>query len=229
MQYIILKICAGISNRDKEAPMPRPLTQRQQEVLDFIRRTLNQKGYPPSIREIGAHFRIRSTNGVRSILLALERKGEIRRKPLLSRSIELTNPVGSALELPPSLLRVPIIGRVAAGQPILAEQNVEGVVVVDKDLLKGENTFALRVRGESMVGAGIFDGDLVFARQQSDFRQGDIVVAVIGDEATVKYYYPDNGNIRLEPANHYFQPIIIERDTPEFYIAGKVVGVFRRV
>ncbi len=206
--------------------MARPLTERQEQVLDFIRRHVQARGYPPSIREIGEQFKIRSTNGVRGILQALERKGEIRRSPMLSRGIELTQP---ALKVSlPAMNTVPIVGRVAAGEPLLAEQNVEGVVAVDRDLLSGDNTFALRVKGDSMVGAGIFDGDLVFARPVPDLKRGDIVVAVIGDEATVKYYYPDNGHIRLEPANRFFGPIVVDRATPGFYIAGKVVGVFRK-
>jgi repressor LexA len=209
--------------------MPRPLTERQQEVLHFIRRRVAEKGYPPSIREIGLEFSIKSTNGVRTILQALERKGEIRRSPMLSRGIELMHPQARPAEIQIPLSRIPIVGRVAAGMPIMAEQNVEGVVTVDRDMVSGENTFALRVRGDSMVGAGIFDGDLVFARPQGDFKRGDIVVAVIGEEATVKYYHPDNGSIRLEPANRYFGPILVDRATPGFYIAGRVVGVFRKV
>jgi repressor LexA len=207
--------------------MRKPLTERQQAVLDYIRRQVHQKGYPPSIREIGLEFGIRSTNGVRTILDALERKGEINRTPRLSRSIELIKPPAAPSR--PAMTRIPIVGRVAAGTPILAEQNVEGMIFVDRDLVSGDNTFALRVKGDSMVGAGIFDGDLVFARPQGDFRRGDIVVAVIGDEATVKYYQPENGNIRLEPANRFFGPIVVDRATPGFYLAGKVVGVFRKV
>ena len=211
--------------------MARPMTERQQEVLSFIRQQIAQRGYPPSIREIGLEFKIKSTNGVRGILQALERKGEIRRSPLLSRGIELMHPPirAAGAHALPGMTRIPIIGRVAAGAPILAEQNVESTIAVDRDLLSGDNTFALRVKGDSMVGAGIFDGDLVFARPQGDFRRGDIVVAVIGEEATVKYYYPDNGHIRLEPANRFFGPIVVDRATPGFYIAGKVVGVFRKV
>lgn len=206
--------------------MPRPITDREKEILAFIRQQIQAKGFPPSIREIGQRFGIRSTNGVRTALLALERKGQIRRAPNLSRGIELVQPLVEALA---PLFKVPIIGRVAAGMPLLAEQNLEGVVAVDPDLISGENTFALRVKGDSMVGAGIFDGDLVFARPQSDFKRGEIVIAVIGDEATVKYYFPDNGRIRLEPANRFYGPIVVDRATPGFYIAGKVVGVFRKV
>lgn len=206
--------------------MARPLTDREKEILQFIRQQIQSRGFPPSIREIGQRFGISSTNGVRTALMSLERKGQIRRSPMLSRGIEMVHPVDATL---PAMFKVPIIGRVAAGQPLLAEQNLEGVVAVDRELLSGENTFALRVKGDSMVGAGIFDGDLVFARPQGEFKRGEIVVAVIGDEATVKYYYPDNGRIRLEPANRFYGPIVVDRATPGFYIAGKVVGVFRKV
>ncbi len=209
--------------------MPRPLTDRQKEILGFIRQHVKKIGYPPSIREIGQAFGIRSTNGVRGILQALERKGEIRRSPNLSRGIELVKPEARVIPLDTAVTNIPIVGRVAAGQPILAEQNIEGVVAVDRDLLKGDNTFALRVKGDSMVGAGIFDGDLVFAKQQSNLSKGDIVVALIDDEATVKYYHPDNSTIRLEPANRFYGPIVVDRSTPGFNIAGKVVGVFRKV
>ncbi len=209
--------------------MARPLTERQKEVLDFIIKHTSEKGYPPSIREIGKQFGIKSTNGVRGILQALEKKGEIRRHPQLSRGIEIVHPQARALKFEAPLTRIPLVGKVAAGQPILAEENVEGVITIDSDLLKGTDTFALRVKGDSMVGAGIFDGDLVFARQQADIRRGDIVVALIDNDATVKYYYPDNGTIRLEPANRFYGPIVVDRNTPGFRLAGKVVGVFRRL
>ncbi len=211
--------------------MPRPITARQQQVLDFIRDHLAVRGYPPSIREICERLGFKSTNGARNALMSLERKGEIRRSPALSRGIVLTGSQTKALPFGAAgqMCRVPIVGRVAAGEPLLAEQNLDGVLSVDRDLVSGENTFALRVKGDSMVGAGIFDGDLVFARQQPDFKRGDIVVAVIGEEATVKYYYPDYSRIRLEPANRFYGPLVVERTTPGFYIAGRVVGVFRKV
>ncbi|MBU0517401.1 transcriptional repressor LexA [bacterium] len=209
--------------------MAKPLTDRQREVLDFIGSHVADRGYPPSIREIGKEFDIKSTNGVRGILQALERKGEIRRSPQLSRGIELIHPEARNVKFTAPLVEIPIIGSVAAGHPLLAEQNIEGTITLDRDLLKGDNTFALRVKGDSMVGAGIFDGDLVFAREDSDIRRGDIVVALIDNDATVKYYYPDNGTIRLEPANRFYGPIVVDQNTPGFHLAGKVVGVFRRV
>jgi repressor LexA len=209
--------------------MSRPLTEKQKDVLEFIRRHVVEKGYPPSIREIGKFFGIKSTNGVRGFLQALERKGEIRRDAHLSRGIELMHPPDQPTGIRMGVVKIPILGRVAAGTPILAEQNIEGFLAVDSMLMKGDETFALRVKGDSMVGAGIFDGDLVFAKPQPDLKQGDIVVAVIGDEATVKYFYPETGTVRLEPANRFFGPIVVERSTPGFHIAGRVVGVFRKM
>ena len=201
------------------------MTARQRSIFNFIRDTIREKGAPPTIREIGKRFDITSTNGVRTALIALEKKKAIRRLPHTSRGIELVEGVINAASIAP----VPILGRIAAGAPIHAEENYEGQIAVDKNLLNTEGLFALRVRGDSMIEAGIFDGDYVFSRQQSYADKGDIIVAIIGEEATVKFYYPENGRIRLEPANRYLGPIIIERDTPGFYIAGKVVGVFRKL
>jgi len=121
------------------------------------------------------------------------------------------------------------VGRVAAGEPVLAEQNIEGEMAVDDFYISGENVFALRIRGDSMKDAGIFDGDRLFVRQQPTADPGDIVVAIIGDEATVKYYYLEKDKIRLEPANENYRPIIIEKDTPGFQIAGKVTGLLRKM
>jgi repressor LexA len=204
--------------------MKKRLTLRQQAILEFIRSSMQEKGAPPTLREIGKRFGISSTNGVRCFLTALEKKGMIRRASYRSRGIELVEgPLTVA-----SLTAVPIVGRVAAGEPILAEENLEGHIGLDRELLRGEDLFALRVRGDSMMEAGIFDGDWVFARKQAVAERGEIVVAIIGEEATVKYYYPDNGRIRLEPANPAFRTIIIERNAPGFSLAGKVVGVFRK-
>ena len=200
------------------------LTNRQGKILEFIRDTIRERGAPPTLREIGKHFGISSTNGVRCFLTALEKKGAIKRFFYRSRGIELTEgPLTIA-----SFTAVPIVGRIAAGEPVLAEENIEGRIGVDSELLSGENLFALKVQGESMIDAGIHDGDLVFARKQPVAEKGDIVVAIIGDEATVKYYYPENGLIRLEPANPTYRTIVVERSAPGFFIAGKVVGVFRK-
>ena len=204
--------------------MGKGLTAKQGEILDFIRVHINRHSAPPTIREIGRHFSISSTNGVRCHLTALENKGFIKRTSYRSRGIEMAE----KSHTPASLTSIPILGRVAAGNPILAEENLEGRIGIDSDLLSGDQLFALKVNGDSMIEAGIFDGDLVFARKQPVAERGEIVVAIVGEDATVKYYYPDNGRIRLEPANETFRTIIVERDTPGFHIAGKVVGVFRK-
>ncbi len=203
---------------------PRPITQRQRSILDFIAEEVDKKGYPPTIREIGANFGIGSTNGVRSVLSALERKGFISRKPYLSRSIELLKTPDRNI----GMARIPIVGRVAAGMPLLAEENLEGEILIDRDLFPSGDGFALRVRGNSMIEAGINDGDIVLARPDLPIDTGTIVIALIGDEATVKRYYPETNRIRLQPANETIGPIIIERNTPGFRIVGRVVGLYRR-
>ena len=214
--------------------MPIDLSDKQQRVLEYIRKEVQESSRPPTIREIGEEFGISSTNGVRYILGVLQKKGYLSRQPLLSRGIELT-PKGLGVDrikdksIREELFQVPLVGRVAAGEPLLAEQNLEGMFGIDPAIIRGEGTFALRVTGESMIEAGIFDDDIVFARPQGNYGKGEIVVAVIGDEATVKYYHPENGNVRLEPANPHFGPIIVERTTPGFYIAGKVVGLVRKM
>jgi len=214
--------------------MPVDLSDKQQRVLEYIRRAVEENSRPPTIREIGEEFGISSTNGVRYILGVLQKKGYLSRQPLMSRGIDLTSKgVGIGRSRKKStreeLFQVPLIGRVAAGEPLLADQNLEGIIGMDPAIVRGEGTFALRVVGDSMINAGIFDDDIVFARPQGDYGKGEIVVAVLGEEATVKYYYPDNRKVRLEPANPHFGPIIVERTTPGFYIAGKVVGLVRRM
>tara|TARA_Y100001978_G_scaffold165077_1_gene152341 strand:+ start:1983 stop:2612 length:630 start_codon:yes stop_codon:yes gene_type:complete len=208
--------------------MRKKLTERQQMIYDFIAETIRSRGAPPTIREIMDVFEINSTNGVRTTLAALEKKGHIRRHARLSRGIELVDYVEPA-SLASDLHEVPLVGRVAAGEPILATENIETTLQVDRSLLPASGTiFALRVHGESMNNAGILDGDIVLARQQENAERGDIVVAQIGDDATVKHYAPGDGCIRLLPANEAFQPIIVPSDTADFSIAGKVVGLMRR-
>ena len=204
------------------------LTSRQKEVFEFIKERIQQTNRPPTLREIGLKFNISSTNGVRSILAALVKKNYIARSPKLSRGIDI--PQGTREPGPDSLTQeIPILGRVAAGQPILAVENLEGTVVVDRDfLMRQDNVFALRVHGESMKDAGIFHGDLVFARQQSTAERGQIVVALLGEETTVKYYFPEAGRVRLEPANEAFGPIIIDNSTPDFSLLGRIIGIMRR-
>jgi repressor LexA len=198
------------------------LTKRQKEVFDFISRTVEENAIPPTIREIGKKFKIKSTNGVRAILSALSRKGYIRRKPLVSRGIELFKSVRA------NLVSVPLVGRISAGLPVLAVENIEGTIGIDKTLFPGEGIFFLKVNGDSMRDAGILDGDYVLAQQQSIAQKGEIVVALIGDEATVKRYFPEKNKVRLEPANPDYGPIIVEKRTPDFLIAGKVIGLLRK-
>jgi repressor LexA len=202
----------------------RALTPHQKDVLEFISKQLEVSGYPPTLREIGAHFNIGSTNGVRCILSALEQKGQIRRKAHLSRGIELVNPGRRSA----GGVKIPIVGRVAAGVPLLAVENLEGDLLVDRDYFPYGDGFALRVKGRSMIDAGIMDGDLILARPNLPLEPGAIVVALIGDEATVKRYYQDAAGIRLEPANPQFKPILIDPETPNFRIVGRVAGLYRR-
>ena len=208
--------------------MRRKLTDRQREIYGFIAETIRAKGLPPTIREVMDAFEIASTNGVRTTLAALEKKGYIRRRPMLSRGIELTDYVDRDAPGTHDAREVPVIGRVAAGEPILATENVEDTLVVDRSFLPSEEVFALRVQGESMRDAGILDGDYVLARQQETATPGDIVVAIIGEEATVKRYYPNGGEVRLVAENEAFDPIIVDARREDFRIAGRIVGLLRR-
>ena len=202
------------------------LTDRQAEIYEYIKKYSRENHMPPTVREIGNHFEISSTNGVRSILAAL-----INRSPRLSRGIEILdtdNSKNSATQRS-NTVEIPIVGRVAAGTPILAVQNLEGTVTVDRDFLAcRSDVFALRVRGDSMIDAGIFDGDLIFARQQKSAERGEIIVAQVDNEATVKYYQPASDHIELRPANPKYRPIIV-KSNKDFSIAGRVIGVMRKV
>lgn len=219
--------------------MPEALTKRQKQVLDFITSSINDRGYPPTLREIGEHFGIRSTNGVNDHLKALEKKGHLRREDLKSRAMRpvcmdrsATNVVPlHKLRLEDEFVDVPIVGRVAAGQPILAVEHVEDTVKVDRFFIgNSREVFGLRVVGESMIEDGIFDGDYVFVKKTPTAHRGDIVVAMIEDEATVKRYYPEGDVIRFQPANCNMQPIIVKkRDFRSVDIIGVVVGVYRKM
>ena len=207
------------------------LTSRQEEILEYIKKYSKENRMPPTVREIGNHFEISSTNGVRSILAALIKKGYINRSPRLSRGIEVidSDKNGNAAEAPSNTIEIPIVGRVAAGTPILAVQNLEGTVTIDRDFLAcRSDVFALRVKGDSMINAGIFDGDLIFARQQKTAERGEIIVAQIDNKATVKYYHPLADHVELRPANPRYRPIIVKNDK-DFTIAGKLIGVMRKV
>ncbi len=235
------------------------LTDRQQQILDFITSSINERGFPPTLREIGEHFGIKSTNGVNDHLKALEKKGHLRREDLKSRAMRPvaldnvvslaerrrflggTSPssssgVGNALAVPDlatddDLIEINIIGKVAAGQPILAVENVEDTVRIDRVLVGGHReVFGLRIVGESMIDDGILDGDYVFVKKTPTARPGDIVVAMIEGEATVKRYYPEGDRIRFQPANSNMSPIYVRKaEFKSVDIIGIVVGVYRKM
>jgi repressor LexA len=227
------------------------LTQRQQMVLDFIRQSISDRGYPPTLREIGARMGIRSTNGVNDHLRALERKGYLTREDMKSRALRPTSSGGSdvqqhltsgngaasndvAARAPfddEDVVEVQVLGRVAAGLPLFAEEHVIDTVRVDRGLLKGgREVFGLRVHGDSMIEAGILNGDYIFVRKQLTASRGEIVVALIGDEATVKYYFPEKDYVRFQPANKAMAPILVRAvDFKPTMLLGVVVGVFRRL
>ena len=215
--------------------------ERQGQVLDFIAESVRERGYPPTIREIGEALGIASTNGVRYYLDRLELSGKIRRDRWTSRGIELqaAEPAESvphgvtsrfARRAPDTRLEIyPILGRVAAGAPILAEENIEDVLIVDGALVRPGKHFALRVRGDSMKNAGILDRDLVIVRHESEVKSGEIAVVLIGEEATVKRIFPRRDKILLLPENEDYKPIEVLPTDPEVRVAGRVVGVIRRL
>ncbi len=217
--------------------MTEELTDRQKEILNFILRTSEERGFPPTIREIGEEMEIRSTNGVNDHLKALERKGFLTRGEQTSRSLVPTKRARLVLGVgarrnDPTMVEVPLLGKVAAGAPILAQQHVEDTVRIDSFLLggNGREVFALRVRGNSMIEDGIHDGDFIFVRKAPSAAPGEIVVALIEDEATCKRYFPEGDRIRFQPANKDMQPIYVSRaDFKQTMILGRVVGVYRKV
>jgi repressor LexA len=198
------------------------LTHKQQLVLDFLKKEIKQNGYPPTVREICDAVGLSSTSTVHAHLETLERKGYIRRSPTKNRSTEILEEdfYGNAREL----VNVPIVGQVAAGVPILAEENIEDTFPIPIDYVKNDTCFMLHIKGDSMVEEGILDGDLVLVRQQQTASNGDIVIAMMEDSATVKTFFRENGHIRLQPANKAFQPIIVK----DCEILGKVIGLYRR-
>jgi repressor LexA len=209
------------------------LTKRQEQTLDFIRQSIEQRGYPPTLREIGESMGIRSTNGVNDHLRALERKGYLSREDMKSRALRLVSRESEtpAATTDDTLLDVQVLGRVAAGLPLLAEENVVDTVRIDRMLVRGgRDVFGLRVQGDSMINAGILNGDYIFVRKQATAEPGEIVVALIGDEATVKYYHPEKDYVRFQPANDQMAPILVRAtDFRPTMLLGVVVGVYRRL
>jgi repressor LexA len=202
------------------------LQAKQRQILEVIEETVRQQGYPPTVREIGAAVGLSSPASVQGHLSALEAMGYIRRGCAKRRALEVVKPAAlKSREEERGLSRVRLLGRVAAGTPLLAEENVEELIEVPDFLSGSGRCFALRVVGDSMIKAGILDGDVVVVRQQQQADDGDIVVALLGDEATVKRFYREAGQVRLQPENDAMEPIY----TPDPRIVGKVTGVLRRV
>ncbi len=197
------------------------ISKKQTEILEYIKNQILDKGYPPAVREICAAVHLKSTSSVHSHLETLEKLGYIRRDPTKPRAIEI---VDDEFNLSRRELRnIPLLGNVAAGQPLFAEQNIESYFPMLSDELPDGNLFMLNVRGESMINAGIFDGDKIIVQQTETAKNGDIVVALVEEAATVKTYYKENGHFRLQPENDTMEPIYVN----EVIILGKVVGLFR--
>src|SRR5918911_2880417 len=207
---------------------PGVLTQRQQEIWEFLVEYVERRGYPPTVREIGSAVGLASPSTVHAHLANLERAGLLRRDPTKPRALELFGRGASAAAPAAEVHQLPLLGEIAAGGPLLADQNVEEYLTVPEPLTRGGEEFILRVKGDSMVDAGILDGDYVVVHRQQDARNGDIVAALAGedettDEATVKTFYREAGRIRLQPENAKLEPIYAQH----VQILGKVVGVFR--
>ena len=197
------------------------ISSKQREILEYIKDEILKKGYPPAVREICEAVHLKSTSSVHSHLETLEKNGYIRRDPTKPRAIEIID--DSFQMVRHEMASIPVVGTVAAGQPILAQQNIESYFPVPAELVPNAECFSLKVKGESMINAGIFNGDQIFVECCNTARNGDIVVALVDDSATVKTFYKENGHIRLQPENDYMDPIIL----PEVEIIGKVFGVFR--
>ncbi len=219
------------------------LTDRQRAVLEFISDSITDRGYPPTLREIGNHLGIKSTNGVNDHLRALERKGYLTREDMKSRTLRLvrspdgtpmaTTRPGARTPVEPDvdMVDIPILGRVAAGALSEAIEQPEDTVRVDRMLIgRGQDVFGLRISGESMIEAGIHDGDYVFVRKQLTARRGEIVIALVGDEATCKRYFDEKDHVRLQPENSTMAPILIPKnDWRGTQLLGVVVGVYRKL
>lgn len=197
------------------------ITEKQREILEYIKETILGKGYPPAVREICEAVHLKSTSSVHSHLETLEKNGYIRRDPTKPRTIEILDDDFALTRR--EMVNVPVIGTVAAGMPILAEENIEDYMPIPVELLPNKEVFMLKVKGESMIEAGIYNNDKVIVAKQETAENGDKVVALVGDSATVKTFYKENDHIRLQPENASMEPIIVN----EVQILGKVIGLFR--
>ena len=197
------------------------ITNKQQEVLDFIKSQILERGFPPSVREICAAVNLKSTSSVHSHLETLEKNGYIRRDPTKPRTIEITDDEFALMRR--EMSQVPILGEVAAGQPVIAQENILDYFPIPIEFMPNKSTFLLKVKGDSMINKGILHGDMVLVEESSVVSNGDMAVVLLEDGATVKTFYKENGYVRLQPENEYLEPII----TKDVLVLGKVIGVFR--
>ena len=197
------------------------ISSKQREILEYIKAEILNKGYPPAVREICEAVKLKSTSSVHAHLETLEKNGYIRRDPTKPRAIEILDDTFNFNRK--EMVNIPVIGTVAAGEPILAVENIENYFPIPAEFMPNEQTFILQVQGESMVNAGILDGDYILVEQQTTANDGDMVVALVDDSATVKTFYKENGYYRLQPENDFMEPIIVS----DVMIMGKVIGTFR--
>lgn len=197
------------------------ISPKQQEILEYIKSQILERGFPPAVRDICEAVHLKSTSSVHSHLETLEKNGYIRRDPTKPRAIEILDESFNFTRR--EMVNVPMVGRVAAGEPLLAEQNVENYFPIPMEFMPNNQTFMLRVKGDSMINIGIFDGDLVLVEQRQTARNGEVIVALVEDGATVKRFFKEEGVFRLQPENDALDPIIVN----EVQILGKVIGVFR--
>ena len=197
------------------------ITDKQREILEYIKQEILNKGYPPTVREMCDAVHLKSTSSIHSHLESLEKNGYIRRDPSKPRTIEIVDDNFNLTRR--EVVNVPVVGSIAAGQPLLAVQNIDNYFPIPSEYMPNQDTFMLHVKGESMINAGIFDGDVILVKQQNTARNGEIVAALVDDSATVKTFYKEGGHIRLQPENDTMDPIIVA----DCQILGVVFGVFR--
>ncbi len=200
------------------------ITPKQQEILEFIKESILNRGYPPAVREICEAVHLKSTSSVHSHLETMEKNGYIRRDPTKPRAIEIIDDNFNLTRR--ELVNVPIVGTVTAGEPILAVENIEGYFPISPEFLKNKQTFMLKVKGESMINAGIFSGDYILVEETPTASDGEIIVALVEDSVTVKRFYKEEDHFRLRPEKDAMEPILVPKNTP-FSIVGKVIGLFR--
>lgn len=200
------------------------LTAKQQRVFDFIRKHVLENGYPPTVREIAAGLKLSGPNSAKKFLDILQRKGVIRRRPGISRGIELREDTRHT-----TVRLVPIVGTIRAGEPLLAVEHIEGTIAVDGSFARSDGMFFLRVQGDSMIDAHIQDGDLALIRPQNRVEQGEIAAVLVGEEATIKYVFRERNALRLQPANAAMEPILVPAGSRDVRIIGKLVGIYRNL